>query len=313
MNWKPLFPFFFPTIYLRISTRKDSWQALPFSCQTSQRTIFPPNPIFFRNFVLSPTLDLQRSWGRFQVETFVPIAFLQIWLWEHFRNYAPVPRVLSSYKTSMPSPQGLPLSQLWNKVAVSSNSFFARCQMIQLIGQLDLILLWRVVSLHCSLPQKASLFLVTKIPLGLRNNFLLLLVLFLLIFRLVFNMSMRLKPITPIGLPTNLVVTKVSWDISLPQLCLLWWLLQPLKRKISSRYQYQALKSPSLPLPEADCLPQVQVVVVRHQRTCQEFWGEWCPTSGCSTYLSGRFNFEAPFKSQTFKHQEKEECENPLQ
>ena len=26
------------------------------------------------------TLDLQCSWGRFQVETFVPVAFLQIWL-----------------------------------------------------------------------------------------------------------------------------------------------------------------------------------------------------------------------------------------
>ena len=50
------------------------------------------------------TLDLQRSWGRFQVETFVPIAFLQIWLWEHFRNYAPIPRVLNSYKTNLPSP-----------------------------------------------------------------------------------------------------------------------------------------------------------------------------------------------------------------
>ena len=37
------------------------------------------------------TLDLQHSWDRFQVETFVPIAFLQIWMWEHFRNYAFVP------------------------------------------------------------------------------------------------------------------------------------------------------------------------------------------------------------------------------
>ena len=27
------------------------------------------------------TLDLQRSWGRFQIETFMPMAFLQIWLW----------------------------------------------------------------------------------------------------------------------------------------------------------------------------------------------------------------------------------------
>ena len=37
------------------------------------------------------TLDLQHSWDRFHVETFVPIAFLQIWMWEHFRNYAFVP------------------------------------------------------------------------------------------------------------------------------------------------------------------------------------------------------------------------------
>ena len=69
---------------------------------------------------------MQRSWGRFQVETFVPVAFLQIWLWEHFRNYARVPKVLSSYKTSLPLPQGLPRSWHWNKVAVSSNSFFSK-------------------------------------------------------------------------------------------------------------------------------------------------------------------------------------------
>ena len=69
---------------------------------------------------------MQRSWGRFQVETFVPIAFLQIWLWEHFRNYAPVPKVLSSYKTSLPSPQGLPHFWHWNKKVVSSNSFLSK-------------------------------------------------------------------------------------------------------------------------------------------------------------------------------------------
>ena len=69
---------------------------------------------------------MQRSWGRFQVETFVPVAFLQIWLWEHFRNYARVPKVLSSYKTSLPLPQGLPRSWHWNKVVVSSNSFLSK-------------------------------------------------------------------------------------------------------------------------------------------------------------------------------------------
>ena len=72
------------------------------------------------------TLDLQCSWGRFQVETFVLIAFLKIWLWEHFRNYAPVPKVLSSYKTSLPSPQGLPHLWHWNKMVVSSNSFLSK-------------------------------------------------------------------------------------------------------------------------------------------------------------------------------------------
>ena len=72
------------------------------------------------------TLDLQCSWGRFQVETFVLVAFLQIWLWEHFKNYAPIPKVLSSYKTSMPSPQGLPPSWRWNKMVVSSNSFLSK-------------------------------------------------------------------------------------------------------------------------------------------------------------------------------------------
>ena len=71
-------------------------------------------------------LDLQCSWGRFQVETFAPVAFLKIWLWEHFRNYAPVPKVLSSYKTSLPSPQGLPHSWHWNKMVVSSNSFLSK-------------------------------------------------------------------------------------------------------------------------------------------------------------------------------------------
>ena len=50
------------------------------------------------------TLDLQCIWGRFQVETFVPVAFLQTWLWEHFRNYALVLKVLNSHKTSLPSP-----------------------------------------------------------------------------------------------------------------------------------------------------------------------------------------------------------------
>ena len=69
---------------------------------------------------------MQRSWGRFQVETFVPVAFLQIWLWEHFRNYARVLKVLSSYKTSLPLPQGLPRSWHWNEVAVSSNSFLSK-------------------------------------------------------------------------------------------------------------------------------------------------------------------------------------------
>ena len=72
------------------------------------------------------TLDLQRSWSIFQVKTFVPIAFLQIWLWEHFRNYAPVPKVLNSHKTSLPLPQGLPCSWRWNKVAVHSNSFLSK-------------------------------------------------------------------------------------------------------------------------------------------------------------------------------------------
>ena len=69
---------------------------------------------------------MQRSWDRFQVETFILVAFLQIWLWEHFRNYAPIPRVLNSYKTSLPSPQGLPSSWRWNKVAVSSNKFLSK-------------------------------------------------------------------------------------------------------------------------------------------------------------------------------------------
>ena len=50
------------------------------------------------------TFNLQCSWGRFQVKTFVPIAFLKMWLWEHFRNYAPIPKALNSYKTNLPSP-----------------------------------------------------------------------------------------------------------------------------------------------------------------------------------------------------------------
>ena len=53
------------------------------------------------------TLNLQHSWGIFQVKTFVFVAFLQTWLWEHFRSYAPVPKALSSFKIGLPSPQGL--------------------------------------------------------------------------------------------------------------------------------------------------------------------------------------------------------------
>ena len=133
--------------------------------------------------------------------------------------------MLSSYKTNLPSPQSLPHSWLWNKVAVSSNSFLSKV--------LDDLTDWTTKpysTLKGGLPPlftslESTLFLVTEIPFGLRKNFLLLLVLFLLIFRLVFKMSMRLKPITPIDLPANLVVTKASWDISLSQLCLPRWLL----------------------------------------------------------------------------------------
>ena len=71
-------------------------------------------------------LDLQHYWGIFQVETFAPIAFLKIWLWEHFRNYAPVPKALNSFKTNLSSSQGLPQSWGWNKVMVSSNSFICK-------------------------------------------------------------------------------------------------------------------------------------------------------------------------------------------
>ena len=118
--------------------------------------------------------------------------------------------------------------------------------MTQLTGQLDLILLWRVDFLHYSPLQKTSLFLVIETPLALRKNFLLLLVLFLLISKLVFKMSMKLNPTILIGLPANLVLTKASRDIFLPQLCLLWQLFQPLKRKILSRFQCQTLRSSSL-------------------------------------------------------------------
>ena len=72
------------------------------------------------------TPDLQRARGRFQVKTFVLVVFLQIWLWEHFRNYALAPKVLKSYKTNLTSPQGLPRFWLWNKMVVSSNSFLSK-------------------------------------------------------------------------------------------------------------------------------------------------------------------------------------------
>ena len=52
------------------------------------------------------------------------MVFLQIWLWVHFRNYAFVPKNLNSFKTSLPSPQGLPRS--WNTVMVSSDSFLCK-------------------------------------------------------------------------------------------------------------------------------------------------------------------------------------------
>ena len=154
------------------------------------------------------TLDLQHSWGRFQVETFVHVAFLQIWLWEHFRNYAHVPRVLSSHKTSRLSPQGLPRFWHWNKMAVSSNSFLSKV----LDDPTDWTTRPRSV-LEGGLPPlfttlESVLFFVTDILIGLKKNFLLLLVLFLLTFRHTFKMSMKLKPTISIGSLTNLVLTK---------------------------------------------------------------------------------------------------------
>ena len=101
----------------------------PLAIKLAKGHSFPLPPYFLGtlySYLNHITLDLQRSWGRFQVETFIPIAFLQIWLWEHFRNYAPIPRVLSSYKTNLPSPQGLPHSWHCNKVVVSSNSFLSK-------------------------------------------------------------------------------------------------------------------------------------------------------------------------------------------
>jgi len=77
--------------------------------------------------------------------------------------------------------------------------------MTLLIGQLDLTLCWKVDFLHYSLPKKASLFLVIEILPGLRKNFLLLLVLFLLTFKHAFKLSLKLKPTIPIGLPANSV------------------------------------------------------------------------------------------------------------
>ena len=59
---------------------------------------------------------------------------------------------------------------------------------------------------------ESVLFFVTEILIGLKKNFLLLLVLFLLTFRHAFKMSMKLKPTIPIGLPVNLVLTKAHLD-----------------------------------------------------------------------------------------------------
>ena len=55
---------------------------------------------------------------------------------------------------------------------------------------------------------ESVLFFVTDILIGLKKNFLLLLVLFLLTFRHTFKMSMKLKPTISIGSLTNLVLTK---------------------------------------------------------------------------------------------------------
>ena len=101
----------------------------PLAVKLAKGQSFPLAPYFLRTLYSHLdhfTLDLQRSWGRFQVETFVPVAFLQIWLWENFRNYAPVPKVLNSYKTNLSSPQGLSHSWRWNKVTVSSNNFLSK-------------------------------------------------------------------------------------------------------------------------------------------------------------------------------------------
>ena len=162
------------------------------------------------------TLDLQCSWGRFQVKTFVLVTFLQIWLWEHFRNYAPIPKALNSFKTSLPSPQGLPQSLGWNKVVVSSDNFLCKV--------LDDPSDWTIRPysplegglFFCSSLWRMKLSLVIEMLIGLRRSFLLQLVPLLPTFRHIFKIILRPKLITQRYLHANLVLTKAYWDILMP-------------------------------------------------------------------------------------------------
>ena len=129
-NLKPLLPFLLSRhLFKGYPHEKILRRHFPLTTKLAKGQPFPLAP-YFIGILYSHldhfTLDLQHLWGRFQVETFVPVAFLQIWLWEHFRNYTPTPKVLSSCKTNLPSPQWLPRSWCWNKMVVSSNSFLSK-------------------------------------------------------------------------------------------------------------------------------------------------------------------------------------------
>ena len=130
MNLKPsLLSYFLALFFYGYPYEKILSRHFPLAVKLAKGYSFPLAPYFLGTLYSHLdrfTLDLKRSWGRFQIETFVLGAFLQILLWEHFMNYAPILKALNSFKTSLPSSQGLPRSWRWNRAMVSSDSFLCK-------------------------------------------------------------------------------------------------------------------------------------------------------------------------------------------
>ena len=70
-------------LFERYLHKKILGRHLPLAVKLAKEHYFHLTPYFLGtlySYLNCFTFDLQRSWGRFQIETFVPVAFLQIWL-----------------------------------------------------------------------------------------------------------------------------------------------------------------------------------------------------------------------------------------